>query len=93
KKEGFFDINEVVQNLTSKMIHRHPHIFGEAQAESEEDLKHIWATAKAEEGKVQRVNFEKVLAEHFMKLYDITKNMSLDEAALKQFLERGGDKS
>lgn len=93
KKEGFFDINEVVQSLTSKMIHRHPHIFGEAQAESEEDLKHIWANAKAEEGKVQRVKFEKVFAEHFMKLYDITKNMSLNEAALKQFLERGGDKS
>lgn len=93
KKEGFFDINEVVQSLTSKMIHRHPHIFGEAQAESEEDLKHIWANAKAEEGKVQRVKFEKVFAEHFMKLYDITKNMSLNEADLKQFLERGGDKS
>lgn len=93
KKEGFFDINEVVQNLTNKMIHRHPHIFGEAQAESEEDLKHIWANAKAEEGKVQRVKFEKVFAEHFMKLYDITKNMSLDETALKQFLEQGGDKS
>ncbi|SCT35061.1 MazG nucleotide pyrophosphohydrolase domain-containing protein [Staphylococcus caeli] len=93
KKEGYFDINEVVGNLSQKMIHRHPHIFGEAQAETEEDLKHIWAKAKAEEGKVQRVKFEKVFAEHFMKLYDKTKNMSLDEAALKQYLEQGGNNS
>lgn len=93
KKEGYFDINEVVQSLSEKMIRRHPHIFGEAHAETEEDLKHIWADAKAKEGKVQRVKFEKVFAEHFMKLYDKTKNMSLDEAALKDYLEQGGDKS
>ncbi|NWK84893.1 MazG family protein [Staphylococcus sp. GSSP0090] len=93
KKEGYFDINEVVQSLSEKMIRRHPHIFGEAHVETEEDLKHIWSDAKTKEGKVQRVKFEKVFAEHFMKLYDKTKNMSLDETALQYYLEQGGDKS
>ncbi|ANQ63347.1 MazG nucleotide pyrophosphohydrolase domain-containing protein [Staphylococcus equorum] len=93
KKDGFLDINEVVQSLSEKMIRRHPHIFGDAEAENEEDLKHIWSEAKAKEGKTKRVKFEKVFAEHFLKLYDKTKNMSLDADALRKILEQGGNKS
>ncbi|KRG11385.1 MazG nucleotide pyrophosphohydrolase domain-containing protein [Staphylococcus sp. NAM3COL9] len=92
KKAGFLDINEVVQSLSEKMIRRHPHIFGDAEAETEEDLKHIWSEAKAKEGKTKRVKFEKVFAEHFLKLYDKTKNMSLDEDALRKILAQGGNK-
>lgn len=93
KKEGFLDINEVVQSLSEKMIRRHPHIFGDLEAETEEDLKNIWADAKAKEGKPKRVKFEKVFAAHFLKLYDKTKNMTLDEEGLKNILEQGGDES
>lgn len=93
KKDGFLDINEVVQSLSEKMIRRHPHIFGDAEAENEEDLKQIWSEAKAQEGKTKRVKFEKVFAEHFLKLYDKTKNMSLDADALRKILEQGGNKS
>lgn len=93
KKDGFLDINEVVQSLSEKMIRRHPHIFGDAEAENEEDLKQIWSEAKAKEGKTKRVKFEKVFAEHFLKLYDKTKNMSLDADALRKILEQGGNKS
>jgi len=35
------------------------------------------------------VKFEKVFADHFMSLYDKTKNKDFDEVALKQFLEQG----
>ena len=90
KKEGYFDINEIIHSFSDKMIRRHPHIFGEADAQNMEDLENIWSTAKAKEGKVERVKFEKVFAEHFLKLYDETKNMPLNETELKRKLERGG---
>ena len=90
KKEGYMDINEVIQSLSEKMIRRHPHVFGDTKAETEEDLKNIWSDAKSKEGKEQRVKFEKVFADHFLALYDKTKNKSLDENALKRILEQGG---
>ncbi|ATY56141.1 TPA: MazG nucleotide pyrophosphohydrolase domain-containing protein [Staphylococcus argenteus] len=89
KKEGYMDIKEVITGLNTKMIHRHPHIFGNAHAESIEDLKEIWTKAKEAEGKQSRVKFEKVFAEHFLNLYEETKDKSLDEAELKQWLEKG----
>ena len=90
KKEGYFDVGEVIASLNDKMIRRHPHIFGEAHAEDESDLQEIWAEAKRKEGKKTRVKFEKVFAERFLKLYDKTKNKDLSEAELKEYIERGG---
>ena len=90
KKAGYFDIDEVLSSVTAKMIRRHPHVFGDEQAENIEELKEIWSTAKAKEGKETRVKFEKVFADHFLKLYDETKAMALDETQLKQYLVQGG---
>lgn len=90
KKAGYFDIDEVLSSVTAKMIRRHPHVFGDEHAENIEDLKAIWSTAKAKEGKESRVKFEKVFADHFLKLYDETKALTLDEPQLKQYLEQGG---
>lgn len=89
KKEGYIDIKEVITSLNAKMIRRHPHIFGDANAETIDDLKEIWSKAKDAEGKQPRVKFEKVFAEHFLNLYEKTKDKSFDEAALKQWLEKG----
>jgi uncharacterized protein YabN with tetrapyrrole methylase and pyrophosphatase domain len=52
------------------MIRRHPHIFGDKTVETIEDLNDVWKNAKAKEGKIPRVKFEKVFADHFMTLYD-----------------------
>ncbi|WP_049388974.1 MazG nucleotide pyrophosphohydrolase domain-containing protein [Staphylococcus capitis] len=89
KKDGYMDIKEVIESLNAKMIRRHPHIFGEAQADSMDDLKDIWSAAKDKEGKKPRVKFEKVFADHFLKLYDETKNKHFDEDALRNFLQQG----
>ncbi len=89
KKEGYMDIKEVIESLNAKMIRRHPHIFSNVQAQSEDDLKDIWSQAKEKEGKKLRVKFEKVFADHFLKLYDETKNKQLDEDTLRHFLQQG----
>ena len=89
KKEGYMDIREVIDGLNAKMIRRHPHIFGEQHAETIDDLNTIWLEAKQQEGKTPRVKFEKVFADHFMSLYDKTKNKDFDENMLKAYLQQG----
>lgn len=42
-----FDIEDVAAQLTAKMIGRHPHVFGEAQAETSADVISIWEDVKA----------------------------------------------
>ncbi len=47
-----FDINDVIKDITAKMIHRHPHVFGEYHAQSANDVDVLWEERKAlEKGK------------------------------------------
>ncbi|MDD3579988.1 MAG: nucleoside triphosphate pyrophosphohydrolase, partial [Desulfobacca sp.] len=46
-----FSLTEVIEGISAKMVHRHPHVFGDAQVETIEDLRAIWEKAKAAEGK------------------------------------------
>ncbi|MGA8944256.1 MAG: MazG family protein, partial [Thermoactinomyces sp.] len=48
-EEGIFDIHDVIRNLNEKMIRRHPHVFGTAEAETSEDVKKSWDQIKAQE--------------------------------------------
>ncbi len=65
KKEGYIDIKEVITVLMLKRYRRHPHIFGDANAETIDDLKEIWLEVKDAEGKQPRVKFEKYLQSIF----------------------------
>jgi MazG family protein len=51
QERGDFTLTEVTAGITAKMINRHPHVFGEAIAETQEDLRRIWQEAKVREGK------------------------------------------
>lgn len=46
---GDFTLRDVWQALADKLIRRHPHVFGEAQAASAEDAERMWRMAKASE--------------------------------------------
>lgn len=47
---GHFNFNDVATHVTDKMIHRHPHVFGEAKAENAADVENrIWDDMKAQE--------------------------------------------
>jgi MazG family protein len=46
---GHFAIGDVVATIRDKMIRRHPHVFGDAQAETSEDVKRQWDVIKAAE--------------------------------------------
>ncbi|NLR81339.1 nucleoside triphosphate pyrophosphohydrolase [Chitinophaga eiseniae] len=46
-----FDINDVINGVCDKLIHRHPHIYGDVKAETEDQVKQNWEKLKLKEGK------------------------------------------
>jgi len=48
-EEGTFDIHDVIQNLSAKMIRRHPHVFGDQEADTAEEVKANWEEIKKQE--------------------------------------------
>ncbi|WP_422091420.1 nucleoside triphosphate pyrophosphohydrolase [Tenacibaculum ovolyticum] len=47
-----FDIADVANSISDKLIHRHPHIYGGVVVENEEEVKQNWEKLKLKEGKV-----------------------------------------
>lgn len=54
KEEGSFDIEDVAKELKDKLIHRHPHVFGDAHAETPQDVVENWERLKQEEKKERK---------------------------------------
>ncbi|MBI5664797.1 MAG: nucleoside triphosphate pyrophosphohydrolase [Nitrospirae bacterium] len=52
KEEGLFDINDVVHGISQKMISRHPHVFGDRDLKTSEDVRVWWEERKKDEGKI-----------------------------------------
>jgi tetrapyrrole methylase family protein/MazG family protein len=51
EEAGDFDIRDVVQTITEKMIRRHPHVFGQAHVSNSEEVRHRWHEIKLAEAK------------------------------------------
>ncbi|MGB9690856.1 MAG: nucleoside triphosphate pyrophosphohydrolase [Candidatus Sumerlaeaceae bacterium] len=49
KRTGKFDIDEVIETAAAKMIRRHPHVFGETEARTAQDVLQNWEKLKAKE--------------------------------------------
>jgi MazG family protein len=78
-EKGDFNIDEVADGVTQKLILRHPHVFGDAKLERAEDVLDNWDTLKANEraasGKKEKVH-ESILDEvpvHFPALLEALK--------------------
>jgi len=46
-----FDIADVIDSINEKLVHRHPHVFGDVQVESEEEVAKNWEKLKLKEGR------------------------------------------
>ena len=55
EEEGLFTLDDVVSEVAEKMVHRHPHVFGEVLAETSGQVLQNWEEIKRQEkeGKVQ----------------------------------------
>lgn len=51
KEQNQFQLIDVINNICSKLIHRHPHIYGDVKVQDEEEVKQNWEKLKLKEGK------------------------------------------
>jgi len=51
EEKNIFTMAESLEQVMAKMIHRHPHVFGDTQVESADDVKVNWQVLKEKEGK------------------------------------------
>ncbi len=49
QERGCFEFNDIVLNLTEKLIRRHPHIFGQENAQTPGDVEKLWRNVKKSE--------------------------------------------
>ncbi len=48
-EEGVFDLTDVNAAISSKIVRRHPHVFGDAEARTASDVNRQWERIKADE--------------------------------------------
>jgi MazG family protein len=51
KEQGSFSIDDVLDRLSRKLVDRHPHVFGDAKADTPAEVKRNWEALKVEERK------------------------------------------
>ena len=49
EEKGDFTISEVMETIATKMVHRHPHVFGDETVSSEQDQRQKWNQLKTQE--------------------------------------------
>ena len=48
-EEQRFDLNAIADGISNKLIRRHPHVFGDAEAKTSDDVRRSWDAIKREE--------------------------------------------
>ncbi len=51
QEQQAFDVESVLNAICDKLVYRHPHIYGDAVAETEEEVKANWERLKLKEGR------------------------------------------
>jgi nucleoside triphosphate diphosphatase len=56
EEAGMFDFGGVVEAITAKLVRRHPHVFGDADARNSLAVKELWGRIKAEEKRAKSLS-------------------------------------
>jgi MazG family protein len=51
REQQQFTIDEMINGICDKLVHRHPHIYGDVKVQNEDDVKRNWEQLKIKEGK------------------------------------------
>src|SRR3984885_1882268 len=54
QEQGAFDFGDVVEAINTKLIRRHPHVFGDLRAKDPQSVKGLWEEIKAQEKQAKR---------------------------------------
>lgn len=87
-KDGYFNFFDVLSSMNEKVVRRHPHVFSDVVVEDMEDLDRVWKQAKKDEGKKDKIKYEKEYADKVLKWM---KNTIHDQEALSEQVEEKGD--
>jgi MazG family protein len=49
EEQGWFDVEDVARGAVEKLIRRHTHVFGDASADTPDDVRECWERAKQQE--------------------------------------------
>ena len=55
EEKGSFTIEDVVHDITAKMIHRHPHVFAAGDAKNSDQVLQKWEEIKSQEKQIESV--------------------------------------
>lgn len=76
EEKGTFNVSEVLNSVCEKLIHRHPHIYGNISVKNAEEVKENWEQIKLKEG-----NNKTVLGGVPKSLPSLVKAMRMQEKA------------
>ena len=62
RQEGAFDIDDVCNAISDKLVHRHPHVFADAKAENSEQVLAQWEEIKRAEKAAKGVRQDRILS-------------------------------
>lgn len=80
KDNGHFDLAQVAQNITEKLIRRHPHVFADGDAKTPEEVNTNWEAIKALENPQEAILSTK-LKKYARSLPPLTAAMKISKKA------------
>lgn len=84
-----FDLADVAQGITDKLIRRHPHVFGDVAVESVEDVRQNWEQIKTaeEQPEVSRQSLVPRLSRYARSLPPLTASLKISRKAAEAGFE------
>ncbi|SDX03541.1 XTP/dITP diphosphohydrolase [Hydrobacter penzbergensis] len=80
-EQNRFTLSEAINSVCEKLIHRHPHIYGDVQVKDEEDVKRNWEQLKLQERNEQGELKKSVLSGVPRSLPSVVKAVRIQEKA------------
>ncbi len=54
EKAKRFSLEDIITTVSEKLVHRHPHVFGDVEVKNADEVVHYWEKAKVEEKKERK---------------------------------------
>jgi len=94
EERGAFSFNDVFDALCQKLVHRHPHVFGDTLAETEGDVLKNWEMLKLREGRKSLLDGVPTAMSELLRAYRVQKKVAgvgfdwqSDEGVLDKLVE------
>lgn len=76
EEAGRFTFNEVIDSIVEKLVWRHPHVFGDASAETEQEVLRNWEGLKMKEGRKRLLEGVPKAMSELLRAYRVQKKVS-----------------